>query len=346
MAEARGRAGASDAAQAHTAWAAVPKIELHLHLEGAAPVALTQARMARAGLAAAPLDEAGGYGWDGFSAFLAAYDRVADLYAAPEGARALAEAVLTQCAAHGVIYAELIMAPLDAGAAHGPDAGAWAERLAAVEEGADAAETACGVVCRLLPHVVRSYGPEACARTAKMIAGVRTPRVVGFGIAGDERVGRPADFSRAFAIARDAGLRLAAHAGEFGGPESVRGAVADLGVDRVAHGARAIEDPSLVALLAERRTPLDVCPGSNVALGVYPGWAAHPAPALRAAGCVVTLSTDDPPFFGTTMSREYAEAAAAWGWGEADFAAIARDSLDAAFCDAATRARLSARLPA
>lgn len=333
-------------AGAPVAWTAAPKIELHLHLEGAAPPALTRARMARAGRAAAALEDGDGYAWDDFTAFLAAYDRVAGLYAAPEGARALAEAVLTECAAHGVIYAELIMAPLDAGTAAGPDAGAWAERLAAVEEGADAAEAACGVVCRLLPHVVRGYGPEACERTARVLAETRTPRVVGFGMAGDERVGRPADFSRAFAVARAADLRLTAHAGEFGGPESVRGAVQDLGVDRVAHGVRAIEDASLVALLAERRTPLDVCPGSNVALGVYPGWAEHPAPALRAAGCVVTLSTDDPPFFRTTMSREYAEAAEAWGWDAADFAAIARDSLDAAFCDAETRSRLAERLKA
>jgi adenosine deaminase len=191
---------------------------------------------------------------------------------------------------------------------------------------------------------VRHFGVDRVENAAKLATQTPHPWLVGFNLAGDERVGRPADFAPAFARAREAGLRLTAHAGEFAGPDSVRAALDDLGVARIGHGVRAAEDPALVARLAAEGVTLEVCPGSNVALGVYADWAAHPAPALRAAGVRVTLSTDDPPFFATDMTREYAQAARVWGWSAADLRAVARDSLAAAFCDDADRARLAARL--
>ncbi|MFN3613849.1 MAG: adenosine deaminase [Rubrimonas sp.] len=328
----------TDAGARGADWRAEPKVELHLHLEGATPPAL-----ARAWGAPDDLFDGAGYAWGDFTGFLGAYDRVAALFARPEGSRALAEAVLRECAANGVIYAEVILSPDHVGG----DAGSWAEHLAAVTEGAEAAEAATGVTARFIAVGVRQLGPErveAAARLAAQTAGRGQPRLVGFNMAGDERVGRPADYARAFAVAREAGLGLTAHAGEFGGPDSVAGALDDLGVDRVSHGVRAVEDPALVARLAERRVHLEICPGSNVALGVYPDWAAHPLPALRAAGCSVGISTDDPPFFRTTMTREYEMAAKVWGFGAGDLRAIARDSIEAAFCDEDTKARLRARL--
>jgi len=179
-----------------------------------------------------------------------------------------------------------------------------------------------------------------------VVAGALTPRVVGWGMAGDERMYAAADFAPAFGLAAEAGLRLTAHAGEFGGPDSVRAALDDLKVERIGHGVRAIEDPALVARLAAEGVTLEVNPGSNIALGVYPDWTAHPLPRLRDAGVKVTISTDDPPFFATDMTREFEMAEAAFGFGRADFIAITEAALQGAFCDEATRQALSARLAA
>lgn len=163
---------------------------------------------------------------------------------------------------------------------------------------------------------------------------------------GEERFGDPVDFARAFALAAEAGLGLAVHAGEVCGPESVRAALDHLAVTRLGHGVRAAEDPELVARLRDLGTVLEVCPGSNVALGLYPDIAAHPIAALRKAGVTVTISTDDPPYFHTDPAREYAALAAAFDWTAEDFRAINRDAAQAAFCGDATRTRIAARLEA
>ena len=124
----------------------------------------------------------------------------------------------------------------------------------------------------------------------------------------------------------------------------MRAAIRDLGVERIGHGVRAIEDLSLVDEIAEAGVVLEVCPGSNVALGIYPSLKDHPIAALRARGVAVTVSTDDPPFFHTTMEREYAGLADAFDWDESDLGAIAAASARAAFCDPDTRERILKRL--
>ncbi len=184
-------------------------------------------------------------------------------------------------------------------------------------------------------------GPERAARCAQETAG---DFITGFGIAGDEMAGKPRDFRYSFDMAREAGLRLTAHAGEWGGAVSVRDAWRDLGVERIGHGVQAIDDLALVDELAEAGVVLECCPGSNVVLGVYPRWDAHPIEKLRARGVKVTVSTDDPPFFHTTMSAEYDRLAETFGWDADVFAEINRTALDAAFCDADTRARVAKRL--
>jgi adenosine deaminase len=124
----------------------------------------------------------------------------------------------------------------------------------------------------------------------------------------------------------------------------VRDAIRDLGVARIGHGVRAVEDPELVDEIAEKGIVLEVCPGSNVALGLYPTWRAHPIQALRERGVKVTIATDDPPFFHTTMANEYDRLAEAFDWDEGVFRSIAETSAEAAFCDPATRERVLKRL--
>lgn len=154
------------------------------------------------------------------------------------------------------------------------------------------------------------------------------------------------DFADAFRIAREAGLGLTAHAGELAGPQSVRDALDHFGVRRIGHGVRAIEDPALVERLVEEDIVLELCPGSNVALGLYPSIAQHPFRRLMEAGVRVTINSDDPPYFHTTLGREYDELARVQGLGRGALLAATRTAIEAAFVDEATRTRLLARVDA
>lgn len=326
-------------------WRDYPKIELHLHLEGAAPPALTRRIAAEKGLSAEGLfNETGGYAWRGFSGFLEAYDAVSAIYETSEDHARLAEAVLLEAASHGVIYCEIFLSPDHVSPGNRADQSAWEEHLAAVAEGAARAGAATGIIARFIPLCVRGLGPDRARRAAEVVARVGGANVVGWGMAGDERMYSASDFAPAFRAAAEAGLRLTAHAGEFGGPESVRAVLDDLRVERVGHGVRAVEDPHLVERLAAEGVTLEVNPGSNIALGVFPHWGAHPLPQLYESGVKVTISTDDPPFFDTDMTREFEMAEKAFGFSKEDFRKITTTALEAAFCDDAARARLKAQL--
>lgn len=285
-------------------------------------------------------DAAGEYASSDFTSFLAAYEEVTKVFAKPDSYRALTEAVLEEQALNGVIYTEIFLSPPSLGF----DEPAWRDMLAAAEAGADAAEAKRGIICRFIPIIIRHHGLEKANESAAIMLRAPRGRMRGFGMAGDERQFHPRDFARPFAMMREAGFRLTAHAGEFEGPESIRAALDHLHVERLGHGVRAIEDPALVARLVLEKIPLELCPGSNVALGVYPNLAAHPVAQLRDAGCVLTVSTDDPPFFHTTMADEYASLAAIHGFEERDFAKLARAALDAAFVEPELRGKLAARL--
>lgn len=321
-----------------------PKVELHLHLEGAAPPSFIRGlakekHMDLSGI----FDDRGDYAFTDFWHFLKVYEAATETLKTPMDYQRLTRAVLEESAASGVVYSETFLSPDFCG---GRDVGAWREYLHAIREGAEMAERDHGITLRGIITCIRHFGPDKARETARCAAETAGDWIVGFGIAGDEKVGKPADYAWSFDMAREAGLRLTAHAGEWGGPDSVRDAVRDLAVERIGHGVRAIEDLALVDELAETGIVLECCPGSNVALGVYPTFRAHPIAELRRRGVKCTISTDDPPFFHTTMAREYENLHAAFDWDEAEFAAIARTSLDAAFCDADTKARMAKLLEA
>ena len=322
----------------------LPKVELHLHLEGAAPPSFIRGLAREKNMDISGIfNENGGYKFTDFWNFLKVYEAATETLKSPEDYRRLTLAVLEESAASGVIYSETFLSPDFCG---GRDLGAWREYLHAMREAADQAEKTMGITLRGVITCIRHFGPDKARETARCAAETAGDWIVGFGIAGDEKIGSPKDFQWSFDAAREAGLRLTAHAGEWGGPESVRDAVRDLGVERIGHGVRAIEDLALVDELAERGTVLEVCPGSNIALGIYPTWRKHPISDLMRRGVKVTISTDDPPFFHTTMAREYEQLHEAFDWDEGVFNGIARTSLDAAFCDADTRARVLKRLEA
>jgi adenosine deaminase len=322
----------------------LPKIELHLHLEGAAPPAFIRDLAKRKLVDIDGIFNAdGSYRFTDFWDFLKVYEAATSVLTTPEDYHRLTLAVLEESAASGVVYSETFLSPDFCG---GRDVGAWREYLHAVREAADQGQRDMGITLRGIITCIRHFGPDKARETARCAAETAGDWIVGFGIAGDEKMGQPRDFRWSFDMAREAGLRITAHAGEWGGPASVRAALADLNPERIGHGVRAIEDLALVDELAEKGIVLEVCPGSNIALGIYPDWRAHPIAELDRRGVRVTISTDDPPFFHTTMAREYDRLAEAFEWDKGQFARIARASLDAAFCDADTKTRIAKLLEA
>lgn len=312
------------------------KIELHLHLEGAAPPAFVRdlAKKADTDLGGI-FDENGAYKYKDFIDFLRVYEVATSVIKSPEDYARLLQAVLENCAENGVIYTELFVSPEFCG---GGDLSAWRDYLAAMDEVATRMRP--DIDSRAIVTPICHFGPERARKSAICAAETAGGWVAGLGLGGDEGFGKATDFRWSFDCAREAGLGLTCHAGEWGGPDSIRQAL-DLGVSRIGHGVRAIEDDSLVRDLAEREITLEVCPGSNVVLGVYPDWVSHPIARLADAGVKVTVSTDDPPFFHTTMKHEYDRLADTFGWGDTEFAEINRNAAAAAFCDAETRTKLA-----
>ncbi len=318
----------------------VLKAELHCHIEGAAApeLVLKQARKYGADMSAFISD--GAFVWDDFTSFLAAYDASAALFRTPEDYAVLAEHYLSSIAREGAIYAEFFTSP-DHAVHAGLTPQAYTEGLAA---GMERAKAKTGIESRMIVTGVRHFGVESVERAARFAAKSRHPLVTGFGMAGEERFGDLADYVRAFEIAREAGLGITVHAGELEGWESVQQALDHIRPSRIGHGVRAIENPDLVRRIADEGVVLECCPGSNVALKVFASYADHPFPKLKAAGCRVTLNSDDPPYFHTSLGGEYETARTHFGMNDKDLAQVTRTALEAAFVDKKTRAELMARL--
>jgi adenosine deaminase len=312
-----------------SAVAEIPKAELHVHLEGTAPPALIRRLAVRNGISLPErlFRDEDTFAWTDFLDFLRAYDDAATAIRTAQDYRDVTFEYLAACAAEGAVYVELI-ASLDHGRNVGLDD---ADHLAGIAQGIDDAYADHGIVGRIISSCVRNFGVPAAEDVARRTVALDHPYVVGFNMAGDE-AGFPAgDFAGAFATVHEAGLGCSVHAGEHAGPESIRAALALPGVVRISHGVRAVEDPALVDELAERGIVLEVCPTSNVALNVFSTYEEHPLGALRAAGVPVTLGSDDPPYFSTSIGREYQLAHERLGCGLDDLRAITRTALDAAF---------------
>jgi adenosine deaminase len=322
----------------------MPKVELHLHLEGAAPPAFIRGLAREKNLDISGIFNADGtYAYRDFNHFLEVYEAACTTLQGPQDFYRLTKAVLEESAAHGVVYSETFLSPDFCG---GGDLSAWRDYMAAIQMAADEAEAEHGITLRGIITCIRHFGPEKARAIATCAAETKGDFITGFGMAGAEMVGRPGDYAYAFDMAREAGLALTCHAGEWGGPDMVADTLRDLKVARIGHGVNAVKDPSLVQRLADSGVVLEVCPGSNVFLEATGDWADHPIKTLRDAGVAVTVSTDDPPFFRTTMTREFDMLARTFGWDEADFKALNQTALDAAFCDDATRAKIAKRLDA
>jgi adenosine deaminase len=310
--------------------AGVPKAELHVHLEGTAPPDLVRRIAERNrlelpdGLFAAP-DR---FAYRDFLDFLDTYDKAASVIRSGEDYRDITYEYLVRCAGEGAVYVELTASPDHARLVGLTDE----EHIDGIARGIDDARRDAGIEGRILISCVRNFGVEPALRVAQYAAERPHPYIVGFSMAGDEENYPPAAYAEAFEIAAAAGLGCTVHAGEWAGPESVRGGL-ELPVSRISHGVRAIEDPTLVEELAERGTVLECCPTSNVVLGIYPSYAEHPLPRLMAAGVRVTLGSDDPPYFGASIGGEYELCREHFGLGDEELRGITRTAIEAAFCE-------------
>lgn len=315
------------------------KAEIHCHVEGAAPAALTLRQADKYGIDTAHILREGAYVWSDFSEFLVCYDAVAALFRTQADYALLTETYLAELSAQNTIYSELIVSP-----DHGDRIGLGADAyLAGICDGIFAAREKTGIEARIIVTGERHFGVDRVIGAAQYAARANNPLVTGFNMAGEERMGTVADYARAFDIARDAGLGLTIHAGEVCGAFSVADALDIVKPARIGHGVRSIEDAALVERLVKSGTVLEVCPGSNIALGVFQDFQTHPLRRLKEAGVRVTLNSDDPPFFHTSLAREYQIAADEMRFDRTEIDAMTRTALEAAFVDEATRQNLLTR---
>lgn len=321
----------------------VPRAELHCHMEGAAPPSLVLKLAERYGAVLdGLLDANGNYSWHDFTTFLKTYDVASSLFRSQDDFVLLAETYFNMLAAEGAIYGEVFISP-----DHAVRSGmSYKSYMDAIGEGISRARATSGIEGRMIATGVRHFGAKSVELAAKEAVMNPHPLMTGFGLAGDEREGHPANFQRAFRLAEEAGLGLTAHAGEFGGPESVKAVLDFLKVKRLGHGVRAVEDDAVVDRIVDEGITLEVCPGSNVALGLYENLRFHPVNILRQKGARITISSDDPPFFRTTLGHEYAEASRVFGWTREVQRELTANAIRAAFCDEDTKSALMARLDA
>jgi adenosine deaminase len=312
----------------------IPKAELHCHLEGSVPPVLARELAARNGLdlPAGLFADDGHYAWRDFLSFLDSYDRVCGVLRKSRDFGDILYSYLERTAAEGAVYVEMFCSPERPKALGIP----YAEWVGALADAIDRARRDFGIEARIIAICIRHLGPERALALAQQMVAEPHPYVVALGMGGDEGKFSPADFAPAYRLAHNKGYGCTIHAGEVRGPESVWAAIRDLPVTRIGHGVRSIEDPALVEELARQGIALEVCPGSNVALGLYPDRNAHPLHRLIEAGVRVTLSSDDPPFFHTTLGTEYDQA----GLDDAALRKITRTAIETSFADEATKAKL------
>ena len=316
------------------------KAEIHCHIEGAADPELVLRLAQKYNLDMDDVIQDGKYVWSDFTTFLNAYDQASSVFKTPEDYRLLTYDYFSKLADQNCIYGE-VFGSSDHAAMMGID---YVDLVEAMAAGIEDAKAETGIEGRIIMTCVRHLGPDAAVSVAELIAENPHPMVTGFGMGGDERMFEVSEFSQAYTIASDAGLGLTAHAGEFAGPDSVRNCLDHLNVSRIGHGVRSVEDPALLERLSEENIVLEVCPGSNISLGVYKGLDQHPLRKLHESGVPVTLNSDDPPFFHTTLTREYELAVSEFGFDDATLNLFTQTALEAAFVDEATRAKLIKRL--
>lgn len=326
--------------------AGLPKVELHVHHVGSASPRIVAELAARhEGRSPVPADPAAladYFAFRDFAHFVEVYLSVVDLIRDQEDVWLLTHEVARELARQQVRYAELTITPYSH-VNRGIPAPAFCE---AIEDARKRAAADFGIELRWCFDIPGEAGLPAAEETLRISLDERPDGLISFGLGGPEvGVPRP-QFKPYFDQARAAGLRSVPHAGETTGPQTVWDALRDLAAERIGHGIAAAEDPKLLEFLAERQIALEVCPTSNVRTRAVPLIEEHPLPRLVEAGLLVTINSDDPPMFGTTLNDEYAVAARLLGLGPQGVAALARNAVVASFLDPASKQRIAGEIDA
>jgi len=314
---------------------ALPKAELHLHLEGAiAPQTLRELRE-RHGRPSTLAEAESLYQYRDFSGFLMAFKTLTEDLETPEDYELVAYRLMEQLKSQNVLHAEVYVS-VGVCLWRKLDFGAIFEGL---ERGRARGQADFGLSLLWIFDAVRQFGPEAALEVFELAARYRDRNVVAIGIGGDEQKGPPELFREAYASAARRGLRLTCHAGESAGPESIWGAL-NLGAERIGHGLTAGQDAELIEELAVRQIPLEISLTSNLRTGCCPEIAQHPIRRYFDQGLMLTLNSDDPQMFQTTLNREYELAQGEFGFSDEHLRELARNSFEASFLPAEEKVAL------
>jgi adenosine deaminase/aminodeoxyfutalosine deaminase len=308
---------------------ALPKAELHLHLEGSIePATLLELRQ-RHGMDGASLGEVEQlYNCTDFSGFLMAFKDVTGHLRTPEDYELITYRLMERLKSENVVHAEVFVSV---------GVCLWRKQEFApifegLERGRQRGEKDFGVSLLWIFDAVRNFGPEQAEPVVDLAIRYRDRNVVAFGLGGDELQGPAELFKEVYARAADHGLHLTAHAGENAGPESIWGAL-NLRAERIGHGLTAGQDPELIEELAERQVPIEICVTSNVRTGCCPDLAQHPVRAYFDQGLMLTLNTDDPAMFRTSLAAEYQLVQETFEFSDDHLRELARNSFEASFLD-------------
>src|SRR6266478_6701354 len=308
----------------------LPKAELHLHLEGSIePSTLLELRQ-RHGMDGASLAEVEQlYNYKDFAGFLTAFKDVTGHLRTPDDYELITYRLMERLKAQNVLHAEVIVSV---------GVCLWRKQdfpkiFEGLERGRERGEKDFGISLVWIFDAIRQFGADKAQSVLDLAIQFRDRNVVAFGIGGDERVGPPEWFAAAYARGAEHGLHLTAHAGENAGPDSIWGAL-NLKAERIGHGLTAAQDPDLIEELAQRQIPVELCITSNLRTGVCKAIAEHPTKNYFDQGIMITLNTDDPALFGTTLSREYQLAQETFGFTDEHLRELARNSFEASFLPA------------
>ena len=324
-----------------SSFALFKKVELHIHLEGAASPEFVREICHSSGMQIPEIfDKNGNYAWQNFDQFLGVYEIVTNIFLDEKNFEALVRHVLDKQVKENVIYNEIFLGP------H-----LWSDRpndrwerfLDIACKVANEYEKKYGIYTYFIIVCIRHLGPEKALEASRFASKVKDKNVVGFGMAGDETKFNTLDFIRSFDFAKHSGLGTTTHAGEICGAKSVDEAI-KLGVTRVGHGVRSCESEETIINLSKENILLELCPGSNIALGLYPSLDDHPINFLLNKDLPISISTDDPTFFSTSLSKEYQDLHNVFGWEFEIFSQINKKSLEFAFCEATLKEELIQQL--
>jgi adenosine deaminase len=308
---------------------ALPKVELHVHVEGAAPPATIAELAANNGVDLGVDDPADLYHYADLADFLRVFDLVCRSIRRADDMHRVAYEALAIAATAGVRYREMFFSPTFL-MRHGM---AFADIWAGLVRGIDDAHDDYGIVCRMILDVHKPAGPAAATELIELAAAADRDVLIGVGGDGGEHDVDLAGFAEPFALARRHGLHTTMHLGEEGPPSDIRIGVDELGVERIDHGFSLIDDPALLAEVAERRIGVTCCPTSNRRIGLIERVDQHPVMRLRERGVLATLHSDNAAMFDIDLAEEMCVVRDAFGLGRGDLEALCMDAVDSAWLD-------------